>query len=89
MSTESAPDVSPERDDVQPESYAVYVDEEAIHVFQYRVTLAERDGEWYFLETLARADDPRLSLDFATPRPPSDGGYWIYSKSYDCRLDCE
>jgi hypothetical protein len=90
MSSDTAtPNVSPTKDDVRPETYAVYVDDEFIHVFQYRVTLSERDGEWYFVETLDRDNDPRLSLESATPQPPRGDSYWIYGRSYDCTLDCE
>jgi len=89
MSSKTAPNVSPNRDDVRPDTYAVYVDDDDIHVFQYRVTISDREGAWYFVETLNHENDPRLSLDLATPMSPSKGGYWIYSKTYDCQLDCD
>jgi hypothetical protein len=90
MSSEtSVPNVSPKRSDVISETYAIYVDDTYVHVWQYRVTVSEPDGKWYFVETLDRDDDPRLSLEYATPMSPTAEGYWIYSKSYDCELDCE
>jgi hypothetical protein len=85
----TVPEVSPDRTDVMPDSYALYVDDQHVHVWQYRHTLAERDGEWYHEETLDRDDGVRLSLAYATPTAPSAEGYWIYSRSYDCELDCD
>jgi hypothetical protein len=87
-SSTTVPDVSPDRTDVIPESYALYVDDRHVHVWQYRHTLAARDGEWYYEETLELADGVRLSLEYATPTPPSGDGYWVYSRSYACELDC-
>lgn len=53
MSDSTVPtDVSPGRDAVVPDSYAVPVTDEQVHVCQYRVTVSEPDGEWYFVETL-------------------------------------
>jgi len=79
----------PPRTDVRPESYAVRVTDERVRVWQYRATLSEPDGEWHHVETLGRNNEPRLSLDYATVAAPDDDGYWIYSKSYDCSMDCE
>lgn len=90
MSTEStAPKVSPNRSDIIPETYAIYVNDQHVHVWQYRVSISEPDGEWNFVETLDRDDEPELSLEYTTPMPPSSDGYWLYSKTYNCELDCE
>lgn len=83
------PRPNPERSETIPESYAVYVNDRRIHVWQYRVDISEPDGQWHFVETLDRADDPKLSLDHATPTAPDGDGYWIYSRSYSCEIDCE
>ncbi|MFD1599651.1 hypothetical protein [Halobellus rarus] len=85
----TAPEPTPERGDVLPDSYAVYVGAERINVWQYRVNISERDGAWYFVESLDREQGPKLSMDQASPMPPSAEGYWIYSRTYDCELDCE
>jgi hypothetical protein len=82
------PETSPSRSTAIPESYAVYVTDARISVWQYRVDVADPDGKWHFVETLKREDNPKLSLDYATLRPPAPDGYWIYSKSYSCELDC-
>jgi hypothetical protein len=58
-------------------------------VWQFRVTLAEPDGGWTFVESQAHEKDPRLSLEYATLSAPADEGYWVYSRTYDCTLDCE
>jgi len=90
MSEQTTPRTpAPDREAAIPESYAVYVGDRSIDVWQYRLTVADPDGEWHFHERLDRENDPRLSLDFAQVTPPSPEGYWIYSKSYDCELDCE
>lgn len=90
MSNEQiTPTIAPDRTQVIPETYAVYVDDELIHVWQYRVRMSEPDGEWDYLETLAREEEPRLTLEYAIPMPADSEGYWIYSQSYDCELDCE
>jgi len=83
------PEPTPARTDVIPESYAVYVTAEWVYVWQYRVNIAEPDGEWYFIERLDRDTDPKLSLDHASPMPPESEEYWIYSRTYSCELDCE
>ena len=89
MATEASyPEPTPERTDAIPESYAVYVTTEWINVWQYRVNLSEPEGAWYFVESLDRANDPKLSLDHATPTAPTPEGYWIYSRTYSCELDC-
>lgn len=85
----SHPKPEPARSDVIPKSYAVYVTTARIHVWQYRATIAEPDGAWHFVETLDRANDPKLSMDHASPMPATPDGYWIYSRTYDCELDCE
>lgn len=58
-------------------------------VWQYRITLAAPDSEWQLVETLNQDKAPRLSLDYATVQLPEDDGYWIYSQSYDCAMDCD
>lgn len=88
VSSEAKPH-APDRSEVIPDSYAVYVTDRQIHVWQYLVTVSAPDGEWNFVETLDHDDDPRLSVSYATLTPPTDDGYWIYSTSYDCELDCE
>jgi hypothetical protein len=90
MSSEpTIPDNTPSQSKVLPDTYAVYVGTQQIHVWQYRVDVSEPDGRWRFVETLDRDDDPKLSLEYATPMAPNANGYWIYSRSYDCELDCE
>jgi hypothetical protein len=83
------PELSPPRDEAIPESYALYVDTDQISVWQYRVSIADPDGKWRFVEKLGRQNNPRLTLEDATLKPPTAEGYWIYGRSYDCRLDCE
>jgi hypothetical protein len=78
----------PPRTDVIPGSYAINVTDDVIHAWVYRVSASAQDGTWTHLETLDRDDDPRLSLTYARPPSPAEGGYWIYSRSYDCELDC-
>ncbi|WP_311172117.1 hypothetical protein [Halobellus ordinarius] len=89
MAIETTPEPTPTRNDVIPDSYAVYVDPGRIYVWQYRVNISEPDGQWYFVETLDRDNDPKLSMDHASLMPPTGDGYWIYSRTYDCELDCE
>jgi hypothetical protein len=91
MATESpqSESVSPPRTDIQHETFAIHVTDAHVIVWQYRLTLSAPDGEWHLVETLDQDNAPRLSLDYATVHPPDDVGYWIYSKSYDCALDCE
>jgi len=55
----SRPKPSPDRNEAIPESYAVYADSQYIHVWQYRVNISNPDGEWHFVETLDREDDPK------------------------------
>lgn len=50
---------------------------------------SEPNGQWHVVETLDRDNDPELSLEYATPMAPTAGGNRIYSRSYDCELDCE
>ena len=88
MATETShPEPTPDRTDVIPESYAVYVTEEWVHVWQYRVNISEPEGTWCFVETLNRENDPKLSLDHASPLAPTPDGYWIYSRTYHCETD--
>jgi hypothetical protein len=85
----TTPDDTPDQTDVIPDSYAIHVMDEQIHVWQYRIDVAEPAGQWRFVETLDRTDGPKLSLEYASPMAPATDGYWIYSRSYDCELDCE
>ena len=91
MAIESPPlgSVSPPRTDIQHETFAIRVTDEDVIVWQYCITLAAPDGEWQLVETLNQDKAPRLSLDYATVQAPEDDGYWIYSKSYDCAMDCD
>jgi len=91
MAAESSPSgsVSPPRTDIQHETFAIHVTDEYVTVWQYRITMGAPDGEWQLVETLDQDNAPRLSLDYATVHAPQDDGYWIYSKSYDCAMDCE
>jgi len=90
MSSEAPlPNDTPNQTDVIPDTYAIRVDDEQIQVWQYRIDVSEPDGQWRFVETLDLDNDPELSLAYATPMAPSADGYWIYSRSYDCELDCE
>jgi hypothetical protein len=85
----TTPDDTPNQTDVIPDSYGIHVMDEQIHVWQYRIGVTEPAGQWRFVETLDRTDDPKLSLEYASPMAPATDGYWIYSRSYDCELDCE
>ena len=90
MATDTShPEPEPDRTDVIPESYAVYVTEAWVHVWQYRASVSDPDGAWHYVERLDRSTDPKLSLDHATPTSPTPEGYWIYSRTYSCELDCE
>lgn len=80
--------LAPGRSDAVPDSYAIHVDNQSIEVWQYRVNLDEPDGSWRFVEAHNPEDDLRVSVDFATLTPPADNGYWVYSKTYDCEMDC-
>ncbi|QAU11917.1 hypothetical protein EKH57_03670 [Halorubrum sp. BOL3-1] len=86
-STQSGP--VPERSDAVPDSYAIHVDDRGVDVWQYRVDVRDPDGSWRFVETHDTKDDLRVSLGFATPTPPTDEGYWVYSRTYDCETDCK
>jgi hypothetical protein len=59
-----------------------------IHVWEYRATVADPEGDWQFVETHHRADDPRLSLEYAELSPGTEEGHWVYSRTYDCEIDC-
>lgn len=80
---------TPERDNAVPDSYAIRVDDRSVDVWQYRVVVGDPDGSWRFVETHDIEDDLRVSLDLATLTPPTSGGYWVYSRTYDCETDCE
>ena len=79
---------TPNRDAVVPDSYAIRVDDRGVDVWQYRVDLEEPGGAWQFVETHDAEDDLRVSLELATLTPPSENGYWVYSRTYDCETDC-
>lgn len=79
----------PDRSEAIAGSYAIHVSDRGATVWQYRVDIAAPGGQWCFVEALARDADPTLALEHATLTRPSDGGYWVYSRSYDCELDCE
>lgn len=85
---DAPPNVSPPRDAAMPESYAVYVVDERIHVWQYRADVTG-ETDWRFVETVNRDGDPRLTLEYAELTAPTPGGYWVYTKSYDCTMDCD
>ncbi|WP_251328559.1 hypothetical protein [Haloplanus pelagicus] len=80
---------NPEQTDVIEGSYAIHSNKRGISVWQYCVDISAPDGEWRFVETFDHGEDPKLTLEHATLATPSEGGYWIYSRSYDCKLDCE
>ena len=82
------PEPTPERTDVIPESYAVYVTDEWVHISQYRVNVSEPDGAWYPVETLDRDNEPKLSLDHATPMPPASDGSCIHRRTYNREPHC-
>jgi hypothetical protein len=86
---EKPTDIEPPESDVRPDSYAVRVDETHVHVWQYQITVADPEGTWQFVERLDRKRNPRLSLEQVRPKEPGADGYWLYSRSYDCTLDCE
>lgn len=88
MANTDIPVPDPPREDAIPGTYAVRVTENAIHVWEYRVTVADPDGDWQFVETLDRGDDPRLSIEYAELSPGTEDGHWVYSRTYDCELDC-
>jgi hypothetical protein len=69
-------------------SYAIHVSDRRVTVWQYRVDIAAPGGRWRFVEALDHDADPTLALEHATLTRPSADGYWVYSTSYDCELDC-
>lgn len=80
---------TPPRNKAVPKSYAIFVGNNHIDVWQYRVSVSALQGEWHHVETLDQTENPRLDLEFAELQWPSDEGYWVYSKSYNCAFDCE
>jgi hypothetical protein len=89
MASTDVPTTEPPREDAIPETYAVRVTDEHVRVWEYRATVAEPDGAWQFVETLDRGDDPRLSLEYAEFTTGTADGHWVYSRDYDCELDCD
>ncbi|MEF8827481.1 MAG: hypothetical protein V5A31_08220 [Haloferacaceae archaeon] len=83
------PGPRPDRSEAIAGSYAIHVTDQGVRVWQYRVDVAAPGGRWRFVETLAHDADPTLALERTTLTPPSADGYWVYSTSYDCELDCE
>jgi len=80
---------TPNRDTAVPDSYAIYVNDGGVDIWQYRVNLEEPGGAWRFVESHDPEDDLRVSLELATLTPPSESGYWVYSTTYDCETDCK
>ena len=39
-------------------------------------------------ETFDQADEPKLSVTQVTLTAPTEDGYWVYTKEYDCFLGC-
>jgi len=90
MKTETtAPTALPERTDVSPETFAIRATDERVSVWQYCITISNPDGEWSAVETFGPGDEPRLSLPYAEPAAPTEDGYWVYSREYSCKLECE
>ena len=87
-SSPTQPTRTPPTEQAIPDSYAIFIDTDQIHVWQYQVTLDAPDGDWHYLETLSQADRPRISIEYATVEAPTTDGYWIYRKTYSCELDC-
>jgi hypothetical protein len=88
-SSTTPPESTPNRNDVIADSYAIHVDERRISVWQYRIGISAPDGEWRFVEMFDYDEDPKLTVERATLTSPTKEGYWIYSRFYDCHLDCE
>jgi len=80
---------TPNRDTAVPDSYAIHVNDGGVDIWQYRVNLEEPGGAWRFVESHDPEDDLRVSLELATLTPPSESGYWVYSRTYDCETDCK
>lgn len=91
MSSETRPPnpARPPREDALPESYALRVTDTHVRVWQYNPTISTPAGEWQYVETIAQDNAPRFALDYAMLKTPDGDGYWIYSKTYDCKLDCD
>jgi hypothetical protein len=79
----------PSRDDVLPKSYALHITKNIISVWQFRPTMSDPAGDWYHVETLQQNNTPRFNLEYATIENVGGSDYWIYTKSYECRLDCD
>jgi hypothetical protein len=82
------PPVTPAKENVRPDTYAIHVSDDRIAVCKYRVTIADQGGEWEFVDTFSRTEETKLSLERATMGEPDADGYWLYSRSYECHLDC-
>jgi len=82
-------DTGPDRTEAIAGSYAIRVSNRRVTVWQYRVDIAAPGGQWRFVEALDHDADPKLALEHATLTQPSADGYWVYSTSYDCELDCD
>lgn len=88
MASTDVPDTEPPRESATPETYAVQVTDDSVHVWEFRATVANPDGDWQFVETLDRAEGPRLSLEYAELTVGTADGHWTYCRTYDCELDC-
>lgn len=90
MGANTAPEKPvPDRDSAVPDSYALHVGDHGVDVWQYRVDLTEPGGAWRFVETHDSDDDLRVSLELAVLTPPSEDGYWVYSRTYGCETSCK
>jgi len=87
-STESPSGPTPDRTDPIADSYAIYVTAERLQVWQYQHSISAPDGCWQLVETFDQADDPKLSVTQATFTAPTEDGYWVHAKEYDCFLGC-
>jgi hypothetical protein len=89
MASTDVPATEPPRDEAIPRTYALRVTDDYVHVWEYRPTVTDPDGDWQFVEALDRDDDPRLSLEYAELRTGTTDGHWVYSRTYDCEFDCD
>lgn len=80
---------TPPRDEVVPDHYAIRVTDEWLQVWQYRDRGLDPGGEWHHVQTLLPDEDTRLSVEWARPESPTDDGYWVYCRSYECQRGCD
>lgn len=62
--------------------------DDRVAVWQYQVSFSNPDGEWEHVESLDHEHRPLLSLESAELGAPGDD-YWLFTRRYDCTLDCE